>query len=61
MEERARRVLLYRSLVKTKTEKLSAGVEKRGTGKVKSEKDRRRRRAEAEADRDAVGLNCIAG
>ena len=56
VKERARRILLYRSLVKRETENLSAGVDKRGTGKVKSEKDRRRRRAEAEADRVAVGL-----
>ena len=56
VEERARRILLYRSLVKRKTEKLNAGVDKRGTGKIKSEKDRRRRRAEAQADREAVGL-----
>ena len=42
-------MLLYDSLVKRKTEKLSAGVDKRETGKVKSEKDRRRWRAEAEA------------
>ena len=56
MEERAKRLLLYDSLVKRKKEKLSAGVDKRGTGKVKSERDRRRRRAEAEAeaDREAV-------
>ena len=43
--------------MKRKTEKLSAGgVDKRGTGQVKSEKDRRHLRAEAEADREAVGL-----
>ena len=42
--------------MKRKTEKLSAGVDKRGTGKVKSKKDRRPRRAEAEGDREAVGL-----
>ena len=56
VEERAKRILLYDSLVKRKTERLSAGVDKRGTGQVKSEKDRTRRRAEAEADREAVGL-----
>ena len=42
--------------MKRKTEKLNAGVDKRGAGKKKSEKDGRRRRAEAEADREAVGL-----
>ena len=42
--------------MKRKTEKLSAGVDIRGAGKIKSEKDRRRRRAEAQADREAIGL-----
>ena len=42
--------------MKRKTEKLSAGVDKRGTGKVKFEKDRRRGEQKQEANREAVGL-----